>query len=215
MDDSGLKSAPKTRGAVLKWQAPFYDAECAVLGLRKKFRQETLHHAQLNAGERVLDVGCGTGVLTRLASEIVGSLGEVIGIDPSIPMITIARKNTARAKSKAQFKWGVIERLPFADGYFDVVLSSLMLHHLPTELKREGLREICRVLKPGGRLLAVDLDRPGNLLWWLVVWPQLLMPALSTHVRGEIPHYLNNAGFSRVQSVGRWFKLLTFWVAKR
>jgi demethylmenaquinone methyltransferase/2-methoxy-6-polyprenyl-1,4-benzoquinol methylase/phosphoethanolamine N-methyltransferase len=138
-----------------------------------------------------------------------------MGIDPSAPMITLAEKNAARSKSQAKFKLGVIEHLPFENGRFDVVLSSLMLHHLPSELKREGLDEVYRVLKPGGRLLAVDLDRPGHFLWWLVVWPQLLMPAVATNVRGEIPCYLHHAGFRRVQPVGRWFNLLTFWSAQR
>jgi demethylmenaquinone methyltransferase/2-methoxy-6-polyprenyl-1,4-benzoquinol methylase/phosphoethanolamine N-methyltransferase len=215
MDNSRQEIAPKTRGAVLKWQAPFYDIECAMVGLRKKFRWETLHHAQLSAGEQVLDIGCGTGVLTQLAAKVVGSAGEVIGVDPSAQMITLARKNASRSQSQAKFKLGVIEKLPFKNKRFDVVLSSLMLHHLPSELKREGLAEIYRVLKPGGRLLAVDLDRPGHFLWWLIVWPQLLMPTVVANVRGEIPSYLRHAGFRRTQLVGRWFNLLTFWSAQR
>lgn len=215
MDNSKPELPPRTRGAVLKWQAPFYDAECALVGLRKKFRRATLHHARLSAGGQVLDIGCGTGVLTQLAAEAVGPSGKVTGIDPSAPMIALARKNSIRARSRAVFEPGVIEHLPFANKYFDVVLSSLMLHHLPAELKREGLNEVYRVLKPGGRLLAVDFDRPGHPLWWIALWPQLFMPAVSAHIRGEIPDYLHAAGFRRVQSTGRWFNLLTFWEAER
>lgn len=215
MDNPERERAPKTRGAVLKWQAPIYDAECALVGLRKKFRQATLHHARLRPGEQVLDVGCGTGILTQLAAEAVGVSGKVVGIDPSVPMIALARQNAVRARSQAEFKLGVVERLQFEDNRFDAVLSSLMLHHLPAGLKREGLSEIHRVLKPGGRLLAVDFDRPGHPLWWLPLWPQLFMPALSAHARGEIPGYLCAAGFRQVQPVGRWFNLLTFWKAEK
>lgn len=215
MNDSSREVAPKTQGAVLKWQAPFYDAECALVGLRKKFRRETLRHAWLSPGEQVLDVGCGTGVLTQLAAEEVGPSGAVMGIDPSVPMIALARKKASRSGSQAQFELGVVEKLSFKDRRFDVVLSSLMLHHLPVGLKREGLSEIYRVLKPGGRLLAVDFDRPGHPLWWLLLWPQLFMPAISAHVRGEIPDYLSAAGFRQVQPVGRWFNLLTFWEAQK
>lgn len=215
MDRSRQEIAPETRGSVLKWQAPFYDIECAMVGLRKKFRRETLRHAQLSSGEQVLDIGCGTGILTQLAAKAVGSGGEIIGIDPSAQMITLARKSAFRSQSQAKFKLGVIENLPFENKRFDVVLSSLMLHHLPSELKQEGLAEVYRVLKPGGRLLAVDLDRPSHFLWWLVIWPQLLMPTVAANVRGEIPSYLHHAGFRRAQPVGRWFNLLTFWSAQK
>lgn len=215
MEGSSREVAPKTRGAVLKWQAPFYDAECALVGLRKKFRRETLRHAQLSPGEQILDVGCGTGILTQLAAERIGPSGKVVGIDPSLPMIALARKKAVRAKSQAEFKLGIVERLPFENRHFDGVLASLMLHHLPVELKQEGLGEIHRVLKPGGRLLAVDFDRLSHPLWWLGVWPQLFMPALVAHIRGEIPDYLSAAGFRQVRAMGRWFNLLTFWEAKK
>lgn len=197
----------------MNWQAPFYDVGCAAIGMGKRFRQETLRHARLHSGERALDVGCGTGVLTCMTAEVVGSTGSVTGIDPSTWMLQQARKNAAHMDASPEFKLGVIEHLPFEAEQFDVVLSSLMLHHLPTELKLEGLREVHRVLKPGGRLSVVDLDRPGNPLWWLVVWPWLLMPMLAGNLRGEITGYLDDAGFSSIRREGRWLNLLTFWSA--
>ncbi|MDX1251529.1 MAG: methyltransferase domain-containing protein [Gammaproteobacteria bacterium] len=86
------ESPPHTHGAVMRWQAPFYDLGCALVGLGRRFREETLRRAALEPGERVLDVGCGTGVLTRLAAEAVGEAGEVIGIDPALRMIAAARR---------------------------------------------------------------------------------------------------------------------------
>lgn len=200
---------PKTHGAVMNWQAPFYDLGCVLVGLGKWFRRETLRHAELIPGERVLDVGCGTGVLTRQAAEAVGPSGAVIGIDPAPKMIKAAR----RVNSRAEFRVGVIEQLTFADDSFDAVLSSLMLHHLPPDLKREGLREVYRVLRPGGRLLVVDLDRPAHPLWWLMFWPWLAMPMIAENLRGKVPEYLSAAGFKPVRQVGRWAGLLTFWLA--
>lgn len=207
--------APETRGAVMNWQAPFYDIGCRFAGLGRAFREQTLRHAVLQPGERVLDVGCGTGVLTRLAAETVGPTGWAVGIDPAPHMIAVARHKAARAGSRAQFRLGVIERLPFADDHFDVVLSSLMLHHLPPDLKREGLREVYRVLKPGGRLLVVDLDRPANPFWWLLFWPWLAVPAIADNLRGRVPDCLHAAGFAPVRRAGRRLKLLTFWFASK
>lgn len=205
--------APETRGAVMNWQAPFYDWGCRAAGLGRNFRDETLRHAALTPGDRMLDVGCGTGVLTRLAAQAVGPSGHAVGIDPAPRMIGVARENAARTGSQAEFKLAAIERLPFDDSSFDVVLSSLMLHHLPAELKHEGLREVRRVLKPGGRLVAVDIDCPANPLWWVVIWPLLMMPMTAINLRGEIPNYLRDAGFDPVQIKGRWVQWLTFWVA--
>ncbi|MBI3067327.1 MAG: methyltransferase domain-containing protein [Betaproteobacteria bacterium] len=155
----------------MEWLAPVYDRYCKVIGLGERFRTDTLRHAQLKPGDRVLDVGCGTGVLTRLAQDAVSPQGTAIGIDPGPAMIAQARDNARAAGNRAEFRLAAVERLPFPDASFDVVLSSLMFHHLPPETKREGLREVLRVLIPGGRLVLVDVGKPGHFLWWLVVWP--------------------------------------------
>lgn len=195
-----------THGVTMNYAAPIYDAYCPLLGLGENFRRETLRHAALAPGEHVLDVGCGTGVLTRLAAQQVGSNGEVIGIDPSPAMLQVARRNVSRAS----FKVAAIEALPFAAASFDLVLSSFMLHHLPPAVKRAGLAEVYRVLKPGGRLLVVDIDRPANPLWWLLCWPLLLMPFTAPNLRGEVPSYLRDAGFATVEIRARKGGLLSF-----
>lgn len=211
--DAPREIAPETRGAVMNWQAPFYDWGCRAVGLGRNFRDTTLRHAALTPGERVLDVGCGTGVLTRMAAQAVGLSGHAVGIDPAPGMIGVARQHAARTGSRAEFKLAAIERLPFDDSSFDVVLSSMMLHHLPPDLKHDGLAEVYRVLKPGGRLVAVDIDRPAHPLWWLLVWPLLLMRGSAANMRGEIPAYLHGVGFGPVQTKARWVQWLTFWVA--
>ncbi len=213
--EAANEPTPETRGMVMNWQAPFYDWGCRAVGLGRNFRDATLRHAALSSGEQVLDVGCGTGVLTRLAAEAASLSGHAVGIDPAPRMIGVARENAARTGSQAKFKLAAIERLPFDDSSFDVVLSSMMLHHLPPDLKHDGLAEVYRVLKPGGRLVAVDIDRPANPLWWLLVWPLLLMPATAANMRGEIPDHLRAAGFDPVQVKGRWVQWLTFWVASK
>lgn len=89
----------------------------------------------------------------------VGSAGRVVGIDPSAAQIARARARAARRTVPVEFQVGVIEQLAFPDQTFDAVLSTLMMHHVPARLKRQGLSEIARVLKPGGRLIIADFTR--------------------------------------------------------
>lgn len=205
--------AVHTHGVTMNYAAPIYDFYCPLLGLGEQFRRETLRHAGLRPGQQVLDVGCGTGVLTRLAARVVGDHGETVGIDPSPAMLQVARRNASTQASRASFKVAAIEALPFASGHFDVVFSSCMLHHLAPELKRAGLAEVYRVLNPGGRFVIADVDRPAVWWVWLIVWPLLLMPMTASNLRGEIPVFLQAAGFNPVMMRGRWIKLLSFWVA--
>ena len=154
----------QTKGKVIRW-ARFYDLGTWLLtfGREPGIRRMTIELADIKKGERVLDVGCGTGTLTIAARRQTGPTGEVHGIDPSAEMIGVARQKAAKAGVDARFQTAVIEKLPFPDGHFDLVLSSLMLHHLPADVKRAGFAEVHRVLKPGGRFLAVDIAESGGL----------------------------------------------------
>ena len=128
----------------------------------RAFRVRTIHLAALQPGETVLDVGCGTGTLALEMAVRVGQTGHVTGIDPSPQQLVRARNKAARRGLTLDFQPGVIEQLPFSDQSFDVALSSLMMHHLPVPVKRQGLVQIARVLKPGGRLLIADFTHRQN-----------------------------------------------------
>jgi demethylmenaquinone methyltransferase/2-methoxy-6-polyprenyl-1,4-benzoquinol methylase/phosphoethanolamine N-methyltransferase len=155
-----------TAGSVIHW-ARLYDLGNRLFGLGDGRHRRSLDLAGVQRGERVLDIGCGPGTLAILAAKRSGPEGEVQGIDPSEEMIDLAQKKSAKAGVHARFQTGVAERLPFPDSSFDVVLSSLMLHHLPDDVKSQALREVARVLKPGGRLLAVDMSGGGPWYWRL------------------------------------------------
>ncbi len=148
---------PGTRGSVLHaaagydWLAWFF-----MFGRERIFREKVLRLARVESGESVLDVGCGTGTLAIAAKRQVGPSGSVFGIDASPEMIARANRKARKAGVEVFFKNAVAEALPFPDAHFDAVLSTLMLHHLPRKARQQCAREIRRVLKPRGRVLAVD-----------------------------------------------------------
>ena len=130
------------------------------LGREHQFRERTVGLTAIMRGHTVLDVGCGTGNLTMAAKIRAGSDSEVYGIDAAPEMIQKAEQKTVEKQLNISYQVGLIEDIPFPDKKFDVVFSSLMLHHLPKDLKQKGIAEISRVLKPGGRFVAVDVDPP-------------------------------------------------------
>ena len=156
----GTEQPAQTEGRLIRW-APYYDLVTILmtLGQAPRLRKRTVDQALIKPGDSVLDVGCGTGEVTLLA-KTRAKHGSVYGIDPAPEMIAVARKKAARKNLDIDFRVGVIEALPFPDSSMDVVTSSLMMHHLPENVKVRGLAEIYRVLKPCGRLLIADFMRP-------------------------------------------------------
>jgi ubiquinone/menaquinone biosynthesis C-methylase UbiE len=152
-----VQTAPATKGLVLHWAAR-YDLLVWLLtrGRDRAFRDKLVGLARLAAGEAVLDVGCGTGSLAIVAKRQVGPTGMVCGIDPSPAMIARARSKASKAGPDVRFETGVAEALPFSAAQFDVVFSTLMLHHLPRPVRQQFVGEARRVLKPEGRFLVVD-----------------------------------------------------------
>lgn len=185
-------------------------------------RRMTVDLAQLQPGESVLDVGGGTGALTRLARARVGETGRVYGIDAAPQMIAVAHRKAARHNLEIDFQVGLIEQLAFPDDSFDVVLSSLMMHHLPDELKRQGLAEIARVLKPGGRLLILDFQSrqtQGNQGWIRRhvqqrgshdALAQLLHVGKQLGGMQDLPLLMKEAGFSQIETGETRFRSLGY-----
>lgn len=196
-------SSSGSTGALVHWPAR-YDLLVWLLtfGRERRFRERLLEPVSLQAGESVLDVGCGTGTLAIAAKRHVGSTGSVCGIDASPEMIGRAIHKAKKTGTEIVFETGLAQSLPFPDGRFDVALSTVMLHHLPRQAREECVREMRRVLKPSGRLLVVDFagaSRKGK------------GPLVHFHRRGHVePRALidlvSGAGLQVVESgaVGRW-----------
>jgi ubiquinone/menaquinone biosynthesis C-methylase UbiE len=199
------EQTPETKGNVIHWAGP-YDA--VTNHLLQPSQKSIGVLSQIKVGDRVLDVGCGSGRLTLAAQGWVGENGEAFGIDPSPEMIEVARQNAKRAGSKAKFERGLAESLPFPDGSFDVVLNRLMLHHLPEDLKQRGLAEMRRVLKPGGICLVVDFEPPKSGLLRLIV-ENHMTPMAHVDVRNYVP-LLAAAGFSEIVTGPTGSKLLSY-----
>lgn len=210
--DSKVKTSthgPETTGQTIRW-APRYDStvRLVLLGKDKALREMTAEMAQIKPGDKVLDVGCGTGSLTIAAKAQAGSTGNVLGIDAAPEMIDVARSKAARAGLEIEFRVGLIESLSFDDNLFDVVLSSLMMHHLPDDLKLKGLTEIYRVLKPGGHLLIVDMNRPTALLIKILT-AYIVHEKMHTGAQ-DLPAMMKEVGFKEIESKDIWFRLLGF-----
>ncbi len=186
-----------TRGRVLH-RALGYDCLAWLLlrGGERAFRDRLVRLAELAPGQAVLDIGCGTGTLAIAARRRVGPSGAVHGIDASPGMIARAREKARKAGVDVTFTLGIAEHLPFEDGRFDVVLSTLMLHHLPRAARRQCLGEVRRVLRPGGRVLAVDFGTASGAR-------RRLIEHFHRHGRVEVHELvelLGNAGFEVFES---------------
>lgn len=148
-------------------------------------------------GERVLDVGCGTGTLAIAAKVRVDPGGAVQGVDASPEMLARAKKKAKKAAIEVLFRNGLAEALPFPDGQFDVVLSTVMLHHPPRKVRLQCAMEIRRVLKPGGRALVVDFE--GMVTEKRTFLSHFHRP--HGHVtRGDIIALLGEAGLNTIES---------------
>lgn len=121
-----------------------------------------ISRAELKPGETVLDLGSGAGFDAFLAAQRVGDSGKVIGVDMTHEMIEKARANAKKLNmSNVEFRQGEIEKLPVPDNSVDVVISNCVINLSPD--KSAVFKEICRTLRPGGRIIISDILRSGEM----------------------------------------------------
>jgi ubiquinone/menaquinone biosynthesis C-methylase UbiE len=182
------------------WLLPVYDPLLRWLFREEAVKRALLEQADIRAGQRVLDVGCGTGTL---ALEIQRACpgARVVGIDGDPKALALARRKAERAGVRLELDHGFADALPYADGFFDRVVSSFVFHHLSRATKERALAEILRVLAPGGRFHLLDFGRP--VAWWERVLTPLLFrsPEARDNVQGRLADLLRAAGFAGVEEL--------------
>jgi ubiquinone/menaquinone biosynthesis C-methylase UbiE len=122
-----------------------------------------MKQARIEGGNRVLDLGCGTGTLTLLIKSY-HSKADVLGLDADPKVLEVARAKAAKAGLNVRLDHGMAFELPYPDASFDRVVSSLMFHHLTRENKERTLKEVFRVLRPSGELHVADYGKAQNKL---------------------------------------------------
>lgn len=139
----------------------------------------------------VLDAGCGTGRLLLRAREVFPG-ARLVGVDPAAGMIDVARR---KAGGDIDFLVGDIETLDAPDQAFDLVFTTLSFHHWQDQ--REGLRQIHRVMRPGGVFILSDLV----LQWWMRPFAVLVRARDRTHTLAEFRGLLRDAGFTTLRAI--------------
>jgi SAM-dependent methyltransferase len=181
------------------WLLPLYDPLQRLLGIGSMHRW-LLDQAGVRGGQRVLEIGCGTGNLALLVKRLHPH-AEVVGIDPDPQALARARSKAARESLTVQLDRGFAERLPYPDASFDHVLSALMLHHLRLDQQIDALREARRTLRPGGALHLLDFG--GSTVHSDDgLGARLFHRSRHNHFVDDIPALMLKAGFEDATEVG-------------
>ncbi|MEX2108916.1 MAG: class I SAM-dependent methyltransferase [Solirubrobacterales bacterium] len=196
-----------------------YDPVLAVTLRERRFRglMEQRVSTDLPTDGAAVDVGSGTGTFAiALAAERPDA--QVTGVDGDPEILALAKGKPGA--SVVEWREGLAQSLPLADGSVDAVTTSLVLHHLLPEEKREALAEMKRVLKPGGRLHVADWGRPHDPLIGALFFVSQAIDGFdrtAEHRAGRVPELIAEAGFDGVERYGRLrtaFGSLDLWTAQ-
>src|SRR5512138_3733736 len=179
------------------WRASNYDAGA---GFEVEHHAEALRLANIHDGQRVLDVACGTGRGTVGLAQAVGAEGRVDALDLSEAMIAQARAKIEKLGliQRVHFQPGNVRELPYPDNTFDLVYNGYMFDLIPLDGFMPILKEMARVLKPGGKLVLVNMSKPdGRKTFFEKIYEKgwAVMPCRPVLMSG----YLQPAGFTEVQ----------------
>lgn len=191
------------------WLTPVYDPLLKWTMGEFAFKRQLVRQAGIEKGNRVLDLGCGTATLTLLLKKSHPE-AEVVGLDGDPKVLEIAKTKAVKTGLKIALDRGMAFELPYPDRSFDRVLSSLVFHHLTRDNKVRTLKEVFRVLKPGGELHVADWGKPQNTLMRVAFLLVQMLDGFNTtadSVNGLLPELFSQAGFEDIQQTDRHITL--------
>jgi len=191
------------------WLTRFYDPIMQWTMREQTFKRHLIQQANIKAGSRVLDLGCGTATLSIMFKEAHPG-AEVIGLDGDEKALSIAQRKIADAGLDIELKKGMSFDLDFPNHSFDVVVSSLLFHHLTTEKKLQTFAEIKQALKPDGNLHIADWGNPQNFLMRGAFLMVQLLDGFETtgdSIQGKLLGYMEQTGFKEVKETKRFATL--------
>ena len=189
-----------------EWLTGFYDTVMDKLMRETTFKQALVRQAQVAKGHRVLDLGCGTATLTLMIKQAHPDAG-VTGLDGDPKALEMARKKIAKSSLAITLDQGMSFNLPYPGNSFDRVFSGLLFHHLTREDKVRTLKEVHRILAPGGELHVADWGKASDALMRLLFFLVQLLDGFKTtqdNVDGLLPDFFSAAGLQDVQETARY-----------
>jgi len=201
-DVSGSRYLPALR---YPWLTPLFDPVLRVAFRERALKARLVAQAAPVPGQRILDLGCGTGTLALLLKQ-TEPLAQVVGLDGDPKVLAIACAKAAAANADVTWDHGMAYELPYPEASFDTVLSSLVLHHLTHEDKGRALLEVHRILRPGGSFHVADFGTPRNGLMKALSRVGGLLEETADGVGGLLPSMFRNAGLEGVEETA-WLNM--------
>jgi ubiquinone/menaquinone biosynthesis C-methylase UbiE len=191
----------------LRFQAltRLYDPVVRLTSREGRFKELLVDQAAPAPGQRILDLGCGTGTLALQVKQREPG-AELIGLDADPEMLAQARRKAEQAGVELELTEGFSTELPYEDASFDRVLSTLFFHHLDPEPKRQTAREIARVLRKGGELHVADWGKPSDPVMAAAFLGIRMLDGFENtadNVHGDLPAIFEEAGLARAEQTDR------------
>ena len=186
-----------------RFLTPFYDFIQKYIVRDVRYKTLLIEQAKLEAGQQVLDLGCGTGTLAIMAKQAQPS-AEVFGLDADPDMLKVATYKSGQRNAPVKFDVGFTNQLPYPDASFDRILSSIMIHHLKTPDKIITAQEVFRVLKPGGQLHIIDFGKPYTLYGKILGQFLHKFEEANDNIEGKLPGIFGAPGL-KTEVVGHFW----------